>query len=101
MGHLKSVPQPKASEPAHPLPEFLTVSQATESGSRMAELVAMRRVIARALDSESTAARDLASLSKRLFDIGREIEELKVESEGDEIGEAADSPDEKFDPAAV
>ena len=79
----------------------MTVSQAAAAGDRLAELVAMRSVIARAIDSEKTLARDLASLSKRLVDIGREIEDLKAESEGDEIGEAADSPDESFDPASI
>jgi hypothetical protein len=58
-------------------------------------------VLARAIDSEKTQARDLASLTKRLFDIGREIEELRASTEGDDIGKAAESPDEKFDPASV
>ena len=78
-----------------------TVSEAALSGDRMGELVAMRRVIARALDSEKTLARDLASLSKRLFDIGREIEELKRETEADDIDAASDSPDEAFDPSFI
>ena len=78
-----------------------TVSEAALSGDRMGELVAMRRVIARALDSEKTLARDLASLSKRLFDIGREIEELKRETEADDIDAASDSPDEAFDPSSI
>ena len=81
--------------------EQMTVSEAAASGDRLAELVAMRTVIARAIDSEKTLARDLASLSKRLVDIGREIEEIKAESESDEIGEAADSPDESFDPKTI
>ena len=78
-----------------------TVSEAALAGDRMGELVAMRRVIARALDSEKTLARDLASLSKRLFDIGREIEELKRETEADDIDTASDSPDEAFDPSSI
>lgn len=52
----------------------MSVSDAAESGSRIAELRAMRRVIARRLDDETTMARDLASLSKRQMDISREIE---------------------------
>lgn len=83
-----------------PVP-VMSVSEAAESGSRLAELRAMRRVIARRLDDEDTQARDLASLSKRQMDISREIEDLMAEEEGDELGKAADSPDETFNPAAL
>jgi hypothetical protein len=79
----------------------MSVSDAAESGSRLAELRAMRRVIARRIDDETTQARDLAALSKRQMDISKEIEELMAEVEGDELGKAADSPDEGFDPKAV
>jgi hypothetical protein len=79
----------------------MSVSEAAESGSRVAELRAMRRIIARRLDDDSTQARDLAALSKRQMDISREIEELMAEEEGDELGKAADSPDEGFDPKAL
>lgn len=85
---------------ARPAP-VMSVSDAAESGSRIAELRAMRRVIARRLDDEATAARDLAALSKRQMDISREIEELMSEEEGDELGKAADSPDETFNPATL
>lgn len=102
MAHLKAVPPPEASEPEAPnASPPMTVSQAAASGDRLAELLAMRAVIARAIDSEKTLARDLAALTKRLVDIGREIEELRSQTEGDEIGEAAHSPDERFDPSAI
>lgn len=79
----------------------MSVSEAADSGSRIAELRAMRRVIALRLDDATTAARDLAALSKRQMDISREIEELMTDAEGDELGKAADSPDEGFDPTAL
>ena len=79
----------------------MSVSEAAESGSRLAELRAMRRVIARRLDDNSTMARDLAALSKRQMDISREIEDLMLAEDGDELGKAADSPDEGFDPSVV
>lgn len=56
-----------------------TVLEAAVAGDRMGELVAMRRRIAAALDSPKTLARDLASLSRRLLEIGKEIEALQVE----------------------
>lgn len=79
----------------------MSVSDAAESGSRIAELRAMRRVIARRIDDEATQARDLAALSKRQMDISKEIQELMTEAEGDELGKAADSPDAGFDPTTV
>ena len=59
----------------------MTVSQASALGDRMSELVAMRRVIAAALDNPKTLARDLAALSRRLLEIGKEIETLEGERE--------------------
>lgn len=79
----------------------MSVSEAAESGNRLEELRAMRRVIARHLDSPDTLARDLAALTRRQMDISREIESLRAEAEGDAVGQAADSPDESFDPASV
>ena len=93
--HLKAVDGTSEPVPA------MSVSEAAESGSRIAELRAMRRIIARRLDDESTMARDLAALSKRQMDISKEIEELMSEEEGDELGKAADSPDEGFDPTSL
>ena len=74
---------------------------AAESGNRLEELRAMRRVIARHIDSPETLARDLAALTRRQMDISREIESLSNEVEGDAIGKAADSPDESFNPASI
>lgn len=53
-----------------------SVLEAAERGTRLDELLQMRRVIARALDNENTAARDLAALSKRQIEISREIDAL-------------------------
>lgn len=91
----------KAVEAASAPVVVMSVSEAAESGSRIAELRAMRRVIASRLDDPDTAARDLASLSKRQMDISKEIQELMNETEGDELGKAADSPDAGFDPTSV
>lgn len=79
----------------------MSVSDASESGNRLEELRAMRRVIARHIDSTDTLARDLAALTRRQMEISREIETLRMESEGDAVGQAADSPDETFDPASI
>lgn len=69
---LRAVSENERREPA-------TVSEAAMQGDRLAELKAMRRVIARALDSDRTLARDLASLSRRQMELGKEIEALEAE----------------------
>lgn len=96
--HLKAVDGPL--EPVSEVGE-MSVSAAAESGDRLEELRAMRRVISRHIDSPETLARDLAALTRRQMEISREIESLRNESEGDALGKAADSPDETFNPASV
>lgn len=96
--HLKAVDE--ADEPVEPVGN-LSVLDAAESGDRLAELRAMRRVISRHIDSTETLARDLAALTRRQMEISREIEALRNESEGDALGRAADSPDEEFDPTTL
>lgn len=61
-------------------------------------LESLRDAIAQAID-DGVPARDLASLSRRLLEIKRELAALEVEEEGDEIDAAAATPDEPW-PAA-
>lgn len=77
-----------------------SVLSATESDDRVGELVAMRRVVARAIDNPDTSARDLAALTRRLTEISKELESLRARhgSEGDQI-ESLD--DEVFDPQVI
>jgi hypothetical protein len=58
-------------------PQSLTIMQAIERGDRLAELVATHRRIGKAVQDESTPARDLASLTRRQMEISKEIEALK------------------------
>jgi hypothetical protein len=60
-----------------------SILEAAELGSRIEELRAMRRRIARALDEPNTPARDLAALSRRQMEIGREIEAIEVAEDED------------------
>ena len=83
-----------------PKDEPKTVLEAAESGDRVAELVQIRRVIARALDNESTSPRDLAALSRRQMEISREIEALKRQR-AEEVKQGAISGDEQWDEKAI
>ncbi|NIH72226.1 hypothetical protein [Auritidibacter ignavus] len=56
-----------------------TIYEAAESGSQLDQLIALRRRIAATLDADTTLARDLASLSKRMMEVSKEIEQLQAQ----------------------
>jgi hypothetical protein len=76
---LRAVAADEKVEPKRPS----TILEAAEQGSRLEELRAMRRRIARALDDPNTPARDLAALSRRQLEIGKEIEAIVVAEDED------------------
>lgn len=71
-----------------------TVETAANAGRRDL-LRALRDRIASDID-DGVPARDLASLSKRLLDISKELEDLEAALDGDEITDAAATPDEAW-----
>ena len=73
-----------------------SILEAAEAGSRLEELRAMRRRIARALDDPNTAARDLAALSRRQIEIGRDIEAIVV-AEDEDHSVVVNADDEAWD----
>lgn len=73
-----------------------SILDAAESGSRLEELRAMRRRIARAMDDPNTPARDLAALSRRQLEIGREVEAIVI-SEDEDHSVVANTDDESYD----
>ena len=77
-------------------PVLSSIAEAAESGSRLAELVAMRRRIARAMDDPNTPARDLAALSRRQLEIGREVEAIEV-AEDEDLSVVARTEDAAWD----
>lgn len=56
----------------------------------------MRRRIARAMDDVNTPARDLAALSRRQLEIGREIEAVQV-AEDEDLSVVANTDDATWD----
>jgi hypothetical protein len=71
------------------------IAKAAASGDRLALLVAMRDRVAGDLDS-GVAARDLASLTRRLLEITKEIEAIHAAARGDAVGAAASTEDEAW-----
>jgi hypothetical protein len=78
----------------------LTVAQAAESGDHKGLLVAMRERIAKAVSDAGCPPRDLASLTRRLQDISKEIAALD-HAEKVEADRGGPTPDEAFDSSAI
>lgn len=89
---LRAVKVDEKAEPKRPS----TILEAAELGCRIEELRAMRRRIARALDDPNTPARDLAALSRRQLEIGKEIEAIVI-SEDEDHTVVVNSNDEAWD----
>jgi hypothetical protein len=89
---LRAVAADEKPEPKTPK----TILEAAEAGSRIEELRAMRRRIAKALDDPNTPARDLAALSRRQLEIGKEIEAIVV-SEDEDHSVVVNADDEAWD----
>lgn len=76
-----------------------TIAEASEAGSTVDELRLMRARIARTLDDPNCPPRDLAALSRRLIEIGREIDAIVArESEDDPVAQVEDG---KFSASAI
>ncbi len=79
-----------------------TVTEAADSGSTRELLVAMRARIAKAVEDPNTPARDLASLTKRLVEVVRDIEAIDARDEQEGASSAAHAvTDGDFDASAV
>lgn len=79
-----------------------TVTQAASDGTTRELLVALRARLAKSIQDETTPARDLAALTRRLQDIVKEIEaiDLRERQEAEAKSHEAEI-DESFDASAV
>jgi hypothetical protein len=77
--------------------EVMSVAEAVTEGDQRDQLVAMRARVARAIDDPNIRGADLAALSRRLLEIGREIEavDTRAAEEADEDAEA--TPDDEWE----
>lgn len=86
--------------PGEPAPRRKSVADAAQSGDRRELLIAMRDRIAKTISDPDCPPRDLASLTRRLQDIAKEIDLLELSGTG--LGSVvADTDDESFDAASV
>lgn len=73
----------------------LTITQAANDGTLKDQLVALRERVAKAVEDPNCPPRDLAALSRRLIEIGKEIAAIDA-AEAEEGGGAAATPDEEW-----
>lgn len=78
-----------------------TIEEAALAGSQVDELRLTRARIARTLDDPNCPPRDLASLSKRLMEIGREIESIEAKARQEAAEDVDATPDEEWDAEAI
>ena len=69
------------------------VKAAAEVGSQRELLVALRARIAGDIDDPATRPADIASLSRRLLEIARDIRAIDAEEKRDDVSDAAATPD--------
>lgn len=93
-------PKLRAVAPGEKSRKPRTILEAVEAGDRLSELELTHVRIAKAVQDESTPARDLASLSRRQMEISKEIEALRRHL-AEEATDGAVSEDEEFDQAAI
>ena len=77
MAGKKQLPPVRVVAPGEKAPPA-NMSSAIQSGTRLDELRAMRRVLAAHIDNENTLARDLAPLMRQAREISTEIESLEI-----------------------
>lgn len=87
----------KAGEIAAPP---LTIEEAADRDDEVWQLKLARKVIARKLDDPSCPSRDMASLSIRLMQLGKEITVLEARAK-EEADRADAVTDEAFDSEAI
>ena len=92
-------PSEGRSKPRSTAPK--TVTQAAATGTERELLVAMRTRIATAVEDIETPARDLAALTKRLFEVVREIKALDAREAEERATKSGPVADEAFDPSAI
>lgn len=82
-------------EPAPSPKKKLNITEAAREGTIREQLEALRDRVAKTLDDPNCPARDLASLSKRLMEITKEIEAIDAKAAEESDGAAA-TPDEAW-----
>ena len=78
-----------------------TITEAAAAGNQLELLIALRERVARAVEDPNCPPRDLASLSRRLQEINRDIEAIVARERQEAAEDASSQPDEAWDAEAL
>ncbi len=78
-----------------------SVAQAAEGDDRLELLIAMKRRIAQTVSNPDCPPRDLASLTRRLSEMSREIEQIRAAQRQEEKENGGLPDDEEWDAEAL
>src|SRR5690606_11570887 len=78
-----------------------SIEEAALAGSQLDELRLTRARIARTLDDPNCPPRDLASLAKRLMELGREVDSIEAKARQEAAEDVDATPDEQWDSEAI
>lgn len=77
--------------------QITSVLEAVAEGNQRDQLVAMRTRIARAIDDPNIRGADLAALSRRLLEIGKEIDAIDTRTAEEAREDADATPDDEWE----
>jgi hypothetical protein len=83
-----------------PIRPPMTVTTAAADGDRLDLMLAMRARVATAVEDPNTSARDLAALTRRLVEIAKDIDALKLAALQEAASDEAEQ-DDTFDATAI
>jgi len=91
-----------ASDEKPSAPKRLSITQAAETGDHLALLKAMRERVAKTVEDPNCPARELASLTRRLQELVREIDAIEARLRQEEAEDAnGNRPDDAWDAEAL
>ncbi len=89
-----------AQDEKAPTRRVLSITEAAASGDQLGLLIAMRTRVATSVEDPNCPPRDLAALTRRLQDIGRDIEALEAKAR-QEAAEDVEHADEDWSAEAL
>src|SRR6476659_7297058 len=78
-----------------------TLTQAAAGGDQKDLLIALRERVAKAVEDPNCPPRDLAALSRRLQEIGRDIDAIEARERQEAAEDAGGHPDEAWNSEAL
>lgn len=78
-----------------------SIIEAAEDGDQLELLYAMRTRVAKAVQDPNCPPRDLAALTRRLQEIGKEIEAIEAKRKQEAAEDGSVTPDEAWDEEAI